>query len=191
LSVASRIDKSQRRIEVRRWDLDLVEKSNKWEIEILSPDEMPDVLVEPLQGHTLSGPEKWNKQQGFYIYRADRMIQSGGWSRTRTADEHTKLARATIDFCSDLDSVFEVNVAKFRVALPPELKDQLEEPVERFVKRAKVVYAREKNGSKSSRATTAKRPGFRRALQKAAADADETEAENHSSFQKTIPRNRC
>src|SRR5262249_29859112 len=37
------------------------------------------------------GPNRWNSQQGFYVYRADRMIQSGSWSRMRTADEHTKL----------------------------------------------------------------------------------------------------
>jgi hypothetical protein len=268
LTVASRVDRNQRRIEVRRWDLDLVEKSNRWEIEILGSDERPDNLVEPLQEQTgsvvlweslervlkykvawgessknalykfaeqldqhlgmvfhrflngearrrkkltitvngtavepwdpyareekatevfpskefelhtddgkgavryqpyvlppkekfsslraferMSGPEKWNRQQGFYIYRADRMIQSGGWSRMRTADEHTKLARAAIDFYPDLDPAFEVNVAKFRVTLPPELKDQLEEPVERLVKRAKTVYSGEKGGFTSS-----------------------------------------
>jgi len=37
-----------------------------------------------------SGPNKWNRQQGFYIYRADRMIQSGGWSNSR----RTQQARA-------------------------------------------------------------------------------------------------
>ena len=43
------------------------------------------------------GPKKWNRQQGFYIYRGDRMIQSGGWNRLRTMDEHSKLARIAID----------------------------------------------------------------------------------------------
>ena len=38
-----------------------------------------------------SGPASWNQQQGFYIYRADRMIQSGGWSNLRAPDEHTEL----------------------------------------------------------------------------------------------------
>ncbi len=273
LTVASRVDRNSRRIEVRRWDLDLVEKSNRWEIEILGSDERQDNLVEPLQEQTgtvvlweslervlkykvawgessknalyklaeqldqhlgmvfhrflsgearrrkkltitvngtfvepwdpyardekarevfppkefelqtddgkgivryqpyvlppqdkfssrqaferMSGPEKWNRQQGFYIYRADRMIQSGGWSRMRTADEHTKLARAAIDFYPDLDPAFEVNVAKFRVVLPPELKDLLEEPVERLVKRAKTVYSGEKGGFKSSGSSSA------------------------------------
>lgn len=88
----------------------------------------------------LGGPERWNKQQGFYIYRADRMIQSGGWSWTRTADEHTKLARAALEFHPDLDSAFEINVAKMRVTLPADLRDQLKEPVDRLVRRARDVY---------------------------------------------------
>lgn len=314
LTVASRTDSAQRRIEVRRWNLDLVEKSNRWEIEILGSDERPDNLVEPLQKQTgtvvlweslervlkykvawgensknalyklaeqvdqhlgmvfhrflsgearrrkkvsitvngtavepwdpyareeeateefpckefelyadegkgvvryqpfvlpardkfssvraferMSGPEKWNRQQGFYIYRADRMIQSGGWSRMRTADEHTKLARAAIDFYPDLDSAFEVNVAKFRVTLPPELKDHLQEPVERLVKRAKTVYSGTKDGrgpgsasrSPLGRGTarretggnakqgTFKKEEIKSALERAAAEAGEAEA---------------
>src|SRR5262249_24087720 len=28
-----------------------------------------------------AGPRLWNRQQGIYIYRGDRMIQSGGWCR--------------------------------------------------------------------------------------------------------------
>lgn len=70
-----------------------------------------------------SGPEKWNKQQGFYIYRADRMIQSGGWSALRALDEHRKLARIAISFPPKLDDEFKINVAKMRVSLPAALRD--------------------------------------------------------------------
>ena len=31
-----------------------------------------------------SGPHRWNRQQGFYFYRNDRLIQTGGWNRLRT-----------------------------------------------------------------------------------------------------------
>lgn len=88
----------------------------------------------------LGGPARWNRQQGFYIYRADRMIQSGGWSRMRTADEHTKLARASLDFYSDLDDAFEINVAKVRVSLPSDLREQLQDHVEKLVRRARTIY---------------------------------------------------
>ena len=66
-----------------------------------------------------SGPLNWNRQQGIYIYRADRLVQWGGWNGIRGIDEHTKLARAALDFDTDLDSVFNINVAKMRVTLPP------------------------------------------------------------------------
>ena len=72
-----------------------------------------------------AGPKKWNRQQGFYIYRGDRMIQSGGWNRLRTTDEHSKLARIAIDIPAALEDLFQINVAKMRVSLPDELRPRL------------------------------------------------------------------
>ena len=259
LTVASRTDRTAKRIEARQWDLAYVEKSNRWEIIDVPADERPDALVEPLRdaigtvvlwelmdrvlGYKIpwgdrartgflrladeldqhlgmvfhrfltgearrrkklkitlngtnveawdpfardekatiqlpsrqleihgengrglvaytpcilpaqerfsslkafnryAGPGKWNYQQGFYIYRADRMIQSGGWSYMRTSDEHTKLARVALDFWPDLDSAFDLNVAKARVNLPADLKAQLQPHVEQLVKQARKVYS--------------------------------------------------
>ena len=87
-----------------------------------------------------SGPSKWNYQQGFYIYRSDRMIQSGGWSHMRTSDEHTKLARVALEFLPDLDSAFELNVSKARVNLPSGLRSQVKPLVEELAKQARKVY---------------------------------------------------
>ncbi|GAA4598050.1 hypothetical protein GCM10023194_74570 [Planotetraspora phitsanulokensis] len=75
----------------------------------------------------LSGPLNWNRQQGLYVYRADRLVQWGGWAGIRGIDEHTKLARASVDFDTDLDNAFNIDVAKMRVTLPPSLR-QLVEP---------------------------------------------------------------
>jgi hypothetical protein len=97
------------------------------------------------------GPNRWNSQQGFYIYRADRMIQSGGWSRMRTADEHTKLARASIDFDPDLDDAFEISVNKTRVKLSAELKELLRDHVSRLATTAKKVYDRKEPGTGAAR----------------------------------------
>ncbi len=87
-----------------------------------------------------AGPENWNRQQGLYIYRSFRLIQSGGWSRMRTQDEHTKLARIALLFNPELDATLGINVAKMRVTLPSELKDLLREPVGETVARAQAVY---------------------------------------------------
>lgn len=89
------------------------------------------------------GPNNWNQQQGFYIYRADRMIQSGGWSRLRTADEHTKLARVALRFSPQLDEAFKVNVAKMRVQLPQQIRDQIEHSLKPVIKLAQEAYRRD------------------------------------------------
>ena len=64
-----------------------------------------------------AGPKGWNAQQGLYIYRGDRLIQSGGWSGLRALDEHTKLARVALSFSPDLDRAFDINVAKMAVQI--------------------------------------------------------------------------
>jgi len=91
----------------------------------------------------LSGPLKWNRQQGLYIYRADRMIQSGGWCGIRAADEHTKLARVALDFGTSLDPLFRISVSKMRVTLPLELRPLIERPVQELCQAAERAYRRE------------------------------------------------
>jgi hypothetical protein len=91
-----------------------------------------------------SGPAQWNRQQGFYIYRANRMIQSGGWNRMRAPDEHTKLARMSLDFFPDLDAVFGINIAKAYVALPQDLREDLKAYVAQTTRSADKRYRSER-----------------------------------------------
>ena len=90
----------------------------------------------------LAGPRRWNGQQGLYIYRADRMVQSGGWCGLRALDEHTKLARAALDFDTDLDEFFRINVAKMKVALPAQVRTPLQRPIRELCQRAQLEYRR-------------------------------------------------
>lgn len=94
-----------------------------------------------------SGPRKWNAQQGFYIYRADRMIQSGGWCGLRAIDEHRKLSRIAISFNPKLDDEFKINVPKMRVLLPAAIKEEVEKWIRPAVKLAEEVY---RNGKPKS-----------------------------------------
>ena len=101
-----------------------------------------------------SGPRKWNRQQGLYIYRANRLIQSGGWSRLRTADEHTKLARVALDFYPGLDAAFGINIAKAIVILPQELREAIDPLITAVTRRAQARYRSsggERSGSTSGR----------------------------------------
>ena len=89
-----------------------------------------------------AGPLNWNRQQGLYVYRENRLVQWGSWGGTRGIDEHTKLARASLDFGSNLDEVFNINVAKMRVSIPAQLKQMLERPVSELCILADRVYRR-------------------------------------------------
>lgn len=99
-----------------------------------------------------SGPANWNQQQGFYVYRADRLIQAGGWCRIRTLDEHTKLARVALSFSPQLDDAFRVNVAKMRVQLPTWLREPITEAISPVTKLANERYRRTAGASDQHRA---------------------------------------
>lgn len=127
-------------------------KSQKLRLEV--EDKIGHVMIEPfVLPHVndfsspeafarASGPANWNQQQGFYFYRCGRLIQSGGWSRIRINDEHTKLARIAISFTQDMDEAFSVNVAKMRVLIPAQLKERLEEIIKPVLKLADETYRR-------------------------------------------------
>ncbi len=124
--------------------------------------------------HGLAGPRKWNAQQGFYIYRANRLIQAGGWSRMRALDEHVKLARASIDFYPELDPAFKINVAKVRVSIPAELKEALVPDMDPWVRAAQSAYRA--NAKSAAPPRPAPRKELRLALERAAKDAGELPA---------------
>jgi hypothetical protein len=90
----------------------------------------------------LSGPKKWNRQQGIYFYRSDRMVQSGSWAGLRSIDEHTKFARASLNFPTALDEHFRVNVAKMRAQIPTSLREMLVKPVNELCAVADASYRR-------------------------------------------------
>jgi histidine kinase/DNA gyrase B/HSP90-like ATPase len=98
-----------------------------------------------------SGPKKWNRQQGFYIYRGGRMIQSGGWNRLRTPDEHTKLARIAIDIPRAADQAFGINVSKMRVLIPDEVRAELKAIASAVAGRAQAAYRQSGDGGAGRR----------------------------------------
>lgn len=88
------------------------------------------------------GPNRWNRHQGLYVYRRDRLIQSGGWNRLRTLDEHSKLARIALDIPPDADAAFRINVSKMTVGLPEGLRPQLRALIAGVVSVAQDAYRR-------------------------------------------------
>ncbi len=73
-----------------------------------------------------SGPSGWNAQQGFYVYRADRMITAGDWLALGfTRDDNHNLARIAIDVPVEMDLAWSLDVTKATVRAPAALRDDL------------------------------------------------------------------
>jgi hypothetical protein len=129
-----------------------------------------DRFTSAVEFERLSGPMNWNRQQGLYIYRAERLVQWGGWGGIRGIDEHTKLARAALEFDTDLDSAFNINVAKMRVTLPPPLRQLLEAPVNELCVLADDAYRKtSRSAHRPVPADLGSAPEVRAATQSAAA----------------------
>lgn len=99
-----------------------------------------DQFSTPSAWRDAAGPNGWNQQQGFYFYRNDRLLRGGGWSFLRALDEHTKLLRIAVDFPSDLDKAFAVNITKMRAQIPAEIRDQLRLALTQWIRAARDRY---------------------------------------------------
>ncbi len=64
------------------------------------------------------GPLGWFNQQGFYIYRNDRLIIVGDWLGLEKKRDFNKLARVEVNFLNDNDFHWNLDIKK-SVALPP------------------------------------------------------------------------
>jgi hypothetical protein len=64
------------------------------------------------------GVKGWNEQQGFYIYRNERLLLAGDWLGLFRKEEHYKLARIQIELPNTLDESWQIDIKK-SVARPP------------------------------------------------------------------------
>ncbi|MFD4710540.1 ATP-binding protein [Streptomyces sp. NPDC058430] len=74
-----------------------------------------------------AGPRGWNAQQGFYVYRGDRLVSAGGWLGLAdlVINPQTRLARIEVLVDPSSDHLWQVDVRKSRVHPPAELEESL------------------------------------------------------------------
>ena len=73
----------------------------------------------------LGGKEGYIKNQGFYVYRNNRLILYGTWFRLFPFGSLSKLARISIDIPNSLDSEWKITVDKSEVQIPSKWKSDL------------------------------------------------------------------
>ena len=97
---------------------------------------------ESTDAHRRAGGLKgWNAQQGFYVYRNNRLLVSGSWLNTGTRqEEHYKLTRISLDISNQLDDIFAIDVRKSQAQPPSAIRADLKRIATRVRKQAKEVY---------------------------------------------------
>ena len=82
--------------------------------------------LEP-EAHSLAaGVKGWNAHQGFYVYRANRLLVSGDWLglRNMQQEEHYKLARIAVDVDNAADELWQIDVRKATARIPGPLRPE-------------------------------------------------------------------
>lgn len=89
-----------------------------------------------------AGPEGWNAQQGFYVYRNRRLIVAGSWLNFYRQEEHYKLARIRVDIPNSMDSQWDIDVRKARARPPDSIREDFRRIARITRERASEVFRR-------------------------------------------------
>lgn len=109
------------------------------------------VRVRPyiLPHHKKASKKDWEKHageggylqnQGFYIYRAGRLIVHGTWFRLATKSELTKLARVKVDMPTKLDHLWKIDVKKASASPPLIFRKRLKGIIDKITEPSRETY---------------------------------------------------
>lgn len=88
-----------------------------------------------------AGTRGWNQHQGFYVYRARRLLVMGDWlGLPFQKEEHYKLARIRVDLSNAMDREWQIDVRKATARIPRELRDELKRVADATRSRAAEAY---------------------------------------------------
>lgn len=91
------------------------------------------------------GEEGYVKNQGFYIYRNNRLIIHGTWFRLAKHGELSKLVRVRVDIPNSLDDMWKITVDKSDAQLPAALRKRMKDLIDGFRNTSNRVF-RSKGG---------------------------------------------
>lgn len=88
----------------------------------------------------LAGEEGFLRNQGFYVYRNNRLIVHGTWFRLAKYGELSQLVRISIDIPNSMDDVWKITVDKSDAQLPTVFRHRLKQIVDRLKGRSTKVF---------------------------------------------------
>jgi hypothetical protein len=102
--------------------------------------------LSPEEFEAAAGPSGWTAQQGFYIYRNQRLLVAGGWlglgqGRAWNREESHRLARIRLDIPNTADADWKIDIRKSTARPPVALRAWLTRYAEDTRERARKVFA--------------------------------------------------
>lgn len=143
---------------IRPWDPFLSTRSDTWRsgTDLLTINGH-DIIIEgfvlphkdrlpPKIYDDAAGPDGWTSQQGFYVYRNQRLLVAGHWlglghGRSWTKEEPFKLARIRLDIPNSADEDWKIDIRKSTARPPHEARPRLSLFAEDVRQRARRVFA--------------------------------------------------
>lgn len=100
----------------------------------------------PAEYEAAGGPEGWTAQQGFYVYRNERLLLAGGWlglgqGRAWNREEAHRLARIRLDIPNTADADWKIDIRKSTARPPVSLRPWLTRLAEDTREKARRVFA--------------------------------------------------
>lgn len=96
--------------------------------------------LSPDEWDRYSGERGYLRNQGFYLYRAGRLIVHGTWFGLMRQTELTKLARVRVDIPNGMDELWKIDVLKASAHPPHVVRQRLRRIVERLGSTSKRVH---------------------------------------------------
>ena len=98
------------------------------------------------QQEEAAGADGWTAQQGFYVYRNQRLLVAGSWlglgrGRPWTKEEAHRLARIRLDIPNSADAEWKIDIRKSTARPPVALRQDLTHLMEDTCRRARRVFA--------------------------------------------------
>lgn len=98
------------------------------------------------QEQSAAGPHGWTAQQGFYVYRNQRLLLAGSWlglgqGRSWTKEEAHRLARIRLDIPNSADADWKIDIRKSTASPPVSFRPELTRLAEDTRARARKVFA--------------------------------------------------
>lgn len=102
--------------------------------------------LNPAEHELAGGPDGWTTQQGFYVYRNERLLLAGGWlglgqGKTWNREESHRLARIRLDIPNTADADWKIDIRKSTARPPVSIRPRLAKLAEDTRGKARRVFA--------------------------------------------------